>query len=110
MNSGPAPRIERLFNREQREGGEAKLAVRLTDLGGGIGERVVWRVNGVAQGTSTAPGLGGPIRPGNYVVMEQTLRFDPMQKNEFEVVAYNGKGWLATPPLQFTIDPIGGAR
>ena len=92
----------------KREGGKAELAVRLTDMKGGIGEKVVWRVNGVAQGTNTAPGLGGPVRPGRYVVMEQMLNFDPTQKNEVEVVAYNGKGLLATLPLSFTIDPVFG--
>jgi hypothetical protein len=108
LESGSAPKLERLLNREKREGGKAELAVRITDLGGGIGEKVVWRVNGVAQGTTTAPGLGGPVRPGRYVVMEQTLNFDPAQKNEVEVVAYNGKGLLATQPLSFAIDPVFG--
>ena len=108
LESGPAPKLERLLNREKREGGKAELAVRLTDLGGGIGEKVIWRVNGVAQGADTAPGLDGPVRPGRYVVMEQTLSFDPTQKNEVEVVAHNGKGLLATQPLSFTIDPVFG--
>ena len=62
MSLGPVPKLERLFNREKREGGNAKLAVRLTDSGGGIGEKVIWRVNGVAQGSTSATGLGGPIR------------------------------------------------
>ncbi len=108
LESGPAPKLERLLNRDKREGGKAELAVRLIDRGGGIGEKVIWRVNGVAQGNTTAPGLGGPVRPGRPVVMEQTLNFDPAQKNEVEVVAYNGKGLLATPPLSFTIDPVFG--
>ena len=108
LESGPAPKLERLLDREKREGGKAELAVRLTDLGGGIGEKVIWRVNGGAQGATSAPGLGGPVRPGRYVVMQQTLNFDPSQRTEVEVVAYNGKGLLATLPLSFTIDPVFG--
>ena len=28
--------------------------------GGGVGPKVIWRVNGKTQGATTAPGLGGP--------------------------------------------------
>ena len=108
LETGPAPKLERLLNREKREGGKVELAIRLTDLGGGIGEKVIWRVNGVAQGANTASGLGGTVRPGRYVVMEQSLSLDPSQPNEVQVVAYNGKGLLATQPLSFTIDPVFG--
>ncbi len=108
LDSGPAPKLERLNNREKKSEGRADLAVRLTDRGGGIGEKVIWRVNGVAQGATTAPGLGGSPSPGRYAVMEQTLRFDPTRKNAVEVVAYNAKGLLATVPLRFSIDPVFG--
>jgi hypothetical protein len=64
-------------------------------------------VNGTAQGKTTAPGLGGPVRPGRDVVMEQELQADPTIKNEIEVVAYNGKGLLATEPLRMSFDPAG---
>ena len=108
LEFGPAPKLERLINREKREGGKVELAVRLIDSGGGIGDKVVWRVNGVTQGFTTAPGLGGPASPGRYAVMSQTLSIDPTQKAEIEVVAYNGKGLLATQPLRFNIDPVFG--
>ena len=108
LDSGPAPQIERLLNRERNEDGKAQLAIRLTDRGGGIGEKVIWRVNGQTQGKTTMPGLAGAPSPGRYAVMPQTLTFDPTKKNEVEVTAYNGQGLLATPPLRFTIDPIFG--
>ena len=108
LNSGSAPKLERLYDRDKREGNKATLVIRLTDRGGGIGEKVIWRINGVAQGTTTAPDLGGPVSPSRYAVMEQTLRFDPTQRNEVEVVAHNGRGLLATLPLRFTIDPVFG--
>jgi WD40 repeat protein len=108
LESGSAPRLERLYNRDRRDGGTVKLGIRLTDRGGGIGDKVVWRVNNVAQGTTTASGPGGPATPGSYVVMEQTLRLDPTERNEVEIAGYNGRGLLATMPLRIIIDPVFG--
>ena len=68
-----------LLNREQRQGGKAELAVRLyrpwqLELAG----KVIWRVNGVAPGARLRrQALAGRSGPGRYVVMEQTLSFDP---------------------------------
>jgi hypothetical protein len=107
LESGPIPEIERLPNRTELKGQTAKIAVRFLDQGGGIGPKVIWRVNGRTQGKDTARGLGGPPMLGNYVTMEQTLTVDPSAKNEVEIIAYNGKGLLATPPLKFSIDPWG---
>jgi WD40 repeat protein len=107
LDSGPAPKLERLNGPGGRDRGNATYAVRLIDTGGGIGDKVIWRVNGVAQGRTTIG--GGEPRPGRYEVMEETLKIDPNQKNEVEVVAYNRSGLLATPPLRFTIDPVFGA-
>ncbi len=39
--------------------------------------------------------------------MEQTLTVDPSTTNEVEIIAYNGKGLLATPPLRFKVDAWG---
>jgi WD40 repeat protein len=107
LESGPIPTIERLPDRTELKGQTAKIAVRFIDQGGGIGPKVIWRVNGRTQGKDTARGLGGPSMLGNYVTMEQTLTVDPREKNEVEIIAYNGKGLLATPPLKFSIDPWG---
>lgn len=108
LDSGPAPKIERIPGREVRERGAAKFAVRLTDRGGGIGTKLTWRVNGVVQGPATAPGLDGHISPGRYVIVEQSLSFDGTQKNEVEVVAYNARGLVTAVPLRFTVDPVFG--
>jgi WD40 repeat protein len=107
LDSGPAPKLERLNSPGGRERGNATYAVRLIDTRGGIGDKVIWRVNGVAQGRTTIG--GSEPHPGRYVVMEQTLNIDSNQKNDVEVVAYNRSGLLATRPLRFTIDPVFGA-
>lgn len=109
LESGPAPRIELLPNRTEKTGETVKLAVRLIDQGGGIGPKVIWRVNGKTQGATTAPGLGRPPSLGDYVVMPQALTVDPTKKNEIEIIGYNGRGWLATPPLRFSVDAWGVA-
>jgi WD40 repeat protein/tetratricopeptide (TPR) repeat protein len=107
LDSGPAPKLERLNSPAGRDHGNAIYAIRLIDTGGGIGDKVIWRVNGVAQGRTTID--GGEPHPGRYIVMEQTLNIDLSQKNDVEVVAYNRSGLLATRPLRFTIDPVFGA-
>ena len=108
LQSGKVPKLERLNNRASI-GGKPRLAVRLVDQGGGIGEKVIWRVNGTEQGETTAPGLGGPVRPGHEVIVEQALRAGLAAQDEIEVVAHNGKGLLATEPLRFRFDPVHGA-
>ena len=110
LDSGPAPRIELLPNRTEKSGETVKLAARLVDEGGGIGPKVIWRVNGKTQGATAPPGLGGPPTVGDYVVMEQTLTVDPSKTNEVEIIAYNGKGLLATPPLQLQGRCLGRGR
>jgi hypothetical protein len=56
LDSGPAPQIEEIPGRKtERAGDTIKVTLRLVDTGGGIGEKVVWRVNGVTQGEVSAP-------------------------------------------------------
>jgi WD40 repeat protein len=107
LDSGPAPRIELLPKRTEKSGETVKLAARLVDAGGGIGPKVIWRVNGRTQGTIAVPRPAGPPMLGDYIVMEQTLTVDPSNTNEVEIVAYNGAGRLATPPLRIPVDAWG---
>jgi WD40 repeat protein len=110
LDSGPTPRIELLPKRTEKRGEKIKLAARIADQdGGGIGPKVLWRVNGRTLGATAPPSLGRPISMGDYVVMEQTFTVDPSKKNEVEIIAYNGKGLLATQPLRFTVDAWGVA-
>ena len=51
LDSGPAPQIETVPGRKtEREGDLIKLSARAVDVGGGMGEKVVWRVNGAKVG------------------------------------------------------------
>ena len=109
LDSGPAPQIELLPKRTERTGETVKLAARLSDTGGGIGSKVIWRVNGKTQGATTAPGLSGSPAPGRYAIMEQTLAVDASKTNEVEILAYNSSGLLAAAPLRFQVDAWGVA-
>jgi hypothetical protein len=81
--------------------------VRITDTGGGIGSKVVWRVNGKTQGDLTTADLQGRPNPGRTVVMTQGLKVDAGQSNTVEITAYNGADLLASLPLKMTVDPFG---
>jgi WD40 repeat protein len=98
MNSGPPPQIEILYRRTDVAGNSARLKVRVTDSGGGIGRRLIWRVNNAAQGLIEPPELSGRDQPfvGSAVIIDQSLEFDRGQYNDIEVTAYNGKGLLAS--------------
>ncbi|MGQ0671401.1 MAG: caspase family protein [Hyphomicrobium sp.] len=108
LDSGAAPQIELHPERKTEKAGETvRIAVRITNTGGGIGKDVEWRVNGVRAGSgepSTA--LAGDANE-SYRIVTETLRVDPSKKNEIEVVAYNGAGLLAGEPYRIAIDPFG---
>lgn len=110
LDSGPAPQIEAIPRRKtERIGDTITIALRLVDTGGGIGEKVVWRVNGITQGEVSDPNAA---RTG-YRVAEQTLRLAPGQDNIVEVTAYNGAGLLASTPWRHVEGKFGepsGAR
>ena len=108
LDSGSAPQIEQIPERKtELINDTAKVTVRLTDTGGGIGEKVVWRVNGVTQGELSASEPQAPTTRGGYRIVTQTLRVDPTKKNLIEVTAYNGVGLLATEPYRIEIDKFG---
>ena len=109
LNSGSAPQIELLKDRTETSGDTVKLTVRIKDAGGGIGGKVVWRVNGKTQGNLTVPGLQGPPSIGRAVSMTQELKVIASEKNIIEVTAYNGADLLASLPFTITVDPFGVA-
>ena len=105
LDSGPAPQIKEQAKAELINDA-AKVSVRLTDTGGGIGDQLVWRVNGVTQGTVQT--AGAQITAGDgYRIVSQTLQVDPSRRNVIEITAYNGKGLLATLPYHLEIDKFG---
>ena len=108
LDSGPPPQIEQIPERKtERAGDTIKLTLRLVDTGGGIGEKVVWRVNGVTQGEVFAPAASAPTTDGGYRIITQILKIDPSRVNDIEITAYNGVGLLATEPYRTEIDKFG---
>jgi hypothetical protein len=108
LDSGSAPQIEQLPERKtELINDTAKVTVRLTETGGGIGEKVVWRVNGVTQGQLSGSEQQASKTAGGYRIVTQSLRIDPAKKNLIEITAYNGAGLLASEPYRIEIDKFG---
>jgi WD40 repeat protein/uncharacterized caspase-like protein len=106
LDSGPAPQIEHMNDRAASAGDTYQLAVRITDVGGGIGDKVVWRVADQARAVSSVR-----IQPGavtdKAVTVSASIPVDPGQDTLVEVTAYNGAGLLASLPYQIRIDKFG---
>ena len=108
LNSGPAPQIEEVPGRKiERVKDTIRVTLRLVDTGGGIGEKAVWRVNGVTQGDVSAPAAAAGATRSGYRVITQTLRINPSRENLIEVTAYNGAGLMATERYSIKIDRFG---
>ena len=107
LDSGAAPQIELIEKRTEQSADTVKLAVRITDAGGGIGSKIVWRVNGKTQGELTTPDVQSGVAPGRAIVMTQGLKVDAGRSNTIEVTAYNGANLLASLPFKVTVDPFG---
>jgi WD40 repeat protein len=109
LDSGPAPQIEHLQERTELAGNTVRITVRLTDTGGGIGSRIVWRVNGKTSGNVAPDELKVAATPlaGRAVTLTETFRVDPGQVNIIEISAYNGAGLIATPTFKIMVDKFG---
>jgi WD40 repeat protein len=105
LESGPAPQLAQIA--AERAGDTVRLSVRVTGAGGGVGRRIVWRVNGITQGNPTPDVLASAASPLASVVVTESLRLVAGQTNLVEVVAYNHAGLVAAPPLKITIDRFG---
>ena len=107
LDFGSVPQIDQIPERKtELINDTAKITVRLTDTGGGIADKVVWRVNGVTQGN--VEGETSPCTTSSSCrIATQSLRLDPTKKNLIEVTAYNGAGLLATEPYRIEIDKFG---
>lgn len=123
LESGPAPELERLQNKT--ENGTVTLTVRINSTGGGIGDKLVWRVEahdddvacnaaltrgtaGLTKGNLTPPELKGLADdPLASAVVTQTLPLEPGKCHTVEATAYNGKGFLASAPVKFIVDKFG---
>ena len=77
-------------------GNSIRVTVRLVDVGGGIGKKLLWRVNGKTSG-DVEPAELKDVKPspGNAVVLSRTFNVDASKDNEISVRAYNGRGLVA---------------
>jgi WD40 repeat protein len=107
LESGPAPALELVEKQTEVLEQAVRIKVRIKDEGGGIGARVVWRVDGRAQGETRAP--PSPQTGDSSVVIEQVLKVDPGQHHSVQVVAYNKAGLLASVPLHVWFDKFGAS-
>jgi hypothetical protein len=104
LDSGPPPQVILVNPRMGEESSEEFVTAeaQISDRGGSIG-RIEWRVNGVTVAVAVTPRGSGP----GFAVTQQ-LALDPGE-NTIEVVAYNGRNLLASPPGRTTIKFTGPA-
>jgi hypothetical protein len=107
LDSGSAPQIEHLKEKDDRAGNTIRISLRITGTGGGVGKRIDWKVNGVGQGNPTPAVLASVDGPIASVVVTETLKLVPGQVNDIDVTAYNHANLLATPPFRISIDRFG---
>lgn len=107
LESGPAPQIDQVAEKREQAGNTIRLGVRITGTGGGVGPKLVWRVNGVTQGNPAPPELASLTSPLASAVVTETLKVLPGQTNVVEVTAYNRAGLVMTPPHRVTVDAFG---
>jgi hypothetical protein len=72
-----------------------------SDTGGGIGDKVVWRVNGVTGGMGKRRATSGKPSNGSHIVTETcgSIR----ARKPHCVLAYNGAGLFQTEPYRISI-------
>ena len=98
LGSGPAPAVEISSGPSEARSDTDLITVsaHIRDRGKGIG-RIEWRVNGITVGVANPPPGAGP----DYETKRE-LALDPGE-NVIEVVAYNARNLLASPPAQTKI-------
>jgi WD40 repeat protein/uncharacterized caspase-like protein len=99
FDSGPAPQVEIASHPLVNYKSDADLVTvtaRIMDRGKGVG-RIEWRLNGITAGVMSAPKGAG----ATYEVSQQ-LALDAGE-NAIEVIAYEGRNLLASPPARTTI-------
>jgi WD40 repeat protein len=108
LDSGPTPTLELLENEIERAGDTFRIKVRIfNNERGGIGKKLIWRVNGQTQGETQPEALRNLANANDPVSVTQALKIDPNRDNIVTVTAYNGAELLATLPLRYKIDRFG---
>jgi Caspase domain/WD domain, G-beta repeat len=103
LASGTPPRVS-LSAARKSEGLDPAVSARalIEDAGGGIG-RIEWRLNGLTIGSSLAdPAAGARIALDRDIALGEG-------RNLIEIVAYNRRNLISSPPMQIAVDvPEGG--
>jgi WD40 repeat protein len=102
LDSGPAPEAEIISQSNKSDTDLVTVVTRIRDRGTGIG-RIEFRVNDITAAVRSVPAGPGPLYE-----LKQDLALDPGE-NAIEVVAYNGRNLLASPPAKTTIAYSGTA-
>src|SRR5262245_44812250 len=97
LDSGSAPQIEHLKERDARAGDTHQVSVRVTDVGGSIGDRIVWRVGDQVRAVSSAR-IQPRAATDKAVTVMASIPVDPGQDTLGGATAYNAAGLLATRP------------
>lgn len=113
LERGGAPTVLK-HERPRRAGDTMQFTVRISNnSGGGIGRRLIWRVNGAVAGRTEPEELANRTDPDAPVTVTEGLKLDFKHKggNEVTVIAFDGGDdgqALASEPLVFKIEPDGG--
>jgi WD40 repeat protein len=107
LNTGAPPEVQLLENKTDILDSSVRIRVRVIDQGGGIGDRVVFRVDGNPQGETRTP----PMTEGgtNAVVVERVIPVDPSKDHVVEVTAYNRTGKFASEAQPFHVNAFGAS-
>lgn len=102
LDTGPPPLV--VIEKAERSGGNARVTVRITDQGGGIG-RVEWRIDGRTQAVEGERGMQALDEDNENV----STRVFPLKRgrNVISVTAYNRRGLVASAPVEVVIDAAG---
>jgi WD40 repeat protein len=106
LRSGNAPLIE-LAGDPVRVGAAVDIKGRLVDQGGGIGKKIIWRVDGSVMGSVDLPAAEDA---GERVVpIQRTLTLTRGAEHSVDIVAYNRSELLASEPRSIKISAEGSA-
>jgi S1-C subfamily serine protease len=106
LDSGPPPSIK-LAREPETLDQIVRVSVQITDLGGGVGNKVIWRVNSITQGVQDTE-VAGLVHTVTHLITQE-LKVDPSKLNYIEVTAYNRAGLVASFPFKISIGPFGTA-
>ncbi|MGE0238554.1 MAG: caspase family protein [Parvibaculaceae bacterium] len=102
LDTGPPPLL--VIEKAERTGSNARVTVRITNQGGGIG-KIEWRIAGRTQAVEGERSAQMIEEDSDNV----STRSFPLQRgrNVISVTAYNARGLVASAPAEVVIDAAG---